>query len=137
MSARTKARKRALDILYSADMRGTSINQALADAEARAAGQPDRRASWLYAQEIITGVVSHGDEIDEMITTYSHGWSLERMPAIDRAILRIGAWEVLFNEDVPDAVAIDEAVEAAKQLSTDDSPAFINGMLGTFANTKG
>ena len=137
MSARTKARKRALDILYSSDMRGTSINQALADAEARAAGESDRRASWLYAQEIITGVVEHGDEIDEMIQTYSHGWSLERMPAIDRAILRIGAWEVLFNDDVPDAVAIDEAVEAAKQLRTDDSPAFINGMLGTFANTKG
>ncbi len=137
MSARTKARKRALDILYSSDMRGTSINQALADAEARAAGEADRRASWLYAQEIVTGVVAHGDEIDEMIQTYSHGWSLERMPAIDRAILRIGAWEVLFNDDVPDAVAIDEAVEAAKQLSTDDSPAFINGMLGTFANTKG
>ncbi|WP_111720035.1 transcription antitermination factor NusB [Homoserinimonas sp. OAct 916] len=137
MSARTKARKRALDILYSSDMRGTSINQALADAEARAAGESDRRASWLYAQQIVTGVVAHGDEIDEMIQTYSHGWSLERMPAIDRAILRIGAWEVLFNDEVPDAVAIDEAVEAAKQLSTDDSPAFINGMLGTFANTKG
>lgn len=136
MSARTKARKRALDVLYAADVRQISIAASLAAEAERAASQPAREASWLYAREIVDGVQDHGDEIDELIETYSQGWPLARMPLVDRAILRIGVWEVLFNDDVPDAVAISEAVEAATVLSTEDSAGFINGMLGTIVSTK-
>lgn len=136
MSARTKARKRALDVLYAADVRQIPIGRALASEAERAASEPQREASWLYAREIVDGVLDHGDEIDELIETYSQGWPLARMPAVDRAILRIGVWEVLFNDGVPDAVAISEAVEAATVLSTDDSAGFVNGMLGKIAQTK-
>ncbi|MFT2816228.1 transcription antitermination factor NusB [Leifsonia sp. A12D58] len=135
MSARTKARKRALDILYAADVRQITVAQSLANEAERAASEPSRAASWLYAREIVDGVVDHADEIDELITTYSQGWTLSRMPVVDRAILRIGIWEILFNDAVPHAVAIDEAVESAKTLSTDDSAGFINGLLGRIAQT--
>lgn len=130
MGARTKARKRAIDILYSADVRGMPIELALADEAQRAAQEPAREASWLYAREIVDGVVDHGAEIDELIQTYAQGWTLERMPAVDRAILRIAVWELQFNDEVPAAVAIDEAVELAKEFSTDDSGAFVHGVLG-------
>lgn len=108
MSARTKARKRALDVLYVADIRGESIPATLAVEQQRAAAEPDRQASWQYAREIAEGFVAHQDEIDELIETYSVNWTLARMPAVDRAILRIGIWEILFNADVPDGVAISE-----------------------------
>lgn len=138
MSARTKARKRAIDILYGADVRGTSINQALGDAASRALTEPaEREASWNYAREIVVGVVDHGDEIDELITTYAQGWTIDRMPAVDRAVVRIGIWELLFNDHVPDSVAISEAVEHASELSTEDSGKFVNGILGRIARTKG
>lgn len=136
MSARSKARKRALDILYGADVRGTSINEALADAAARAGAEPDRQASWNYAREIVQGVTEHGDEIDELIETYSQSWPLARMPIVDRAIIRIGLWELLFNDGVPDSVAIAEAVEQAGELSTEDSAKFVNGLLGRIAQTR-
>ena len=135
MSARTKARKRAIDILYAADVRQISIPQSLSVEAERAASEPARLASWLYARELVDGVVDHREEIDELIETYSQGWSLARMPNIDRAILRIGIWEILYNDAVPHAVAIDEAVEAAKILSTDDSAGFVNGLLGKIAQT--
>jgi N utilization substance protein B len=135
VSARTKARKRAIDILYIADIRQISMAQSLAQEAERAASEPARLASWLYARDIVDGIVDHADEIDELIATYSQGWTLSRMPTIDRAILRIGIWEILFNSDVPNSVAIDEAVEAAKVLSTDDSAGFINGLLGRIAQT--
>ncbi|TFC97003.1 MULTISPECIES: transcription antitermination factor NusB [Cryobacterium] len=135
MSARTKARKRAIDILYAADVRQSTIPESLAIEAQRAANEPARMASWLYARDIIDGVVDHREEIDELIETYSQGWSLKRMPVVDRAILRIGIWEILFNDAVPHAVAIDEAVEAAKILSTDDSAGFVNGLLGRIAQT--
>ena len=135
MSARTKARKRAIDILYAADVRQTTIPQSLALEAERAANEPARMVSWLYARDIVDGVVDHRDEIDELIETYSQGWTLSRMPTIDRAILRIGIWEILYNDAVPHAVAIDEAVEAAKVLSTDDSAGFVNGLLGRIAQT--
>lgn len=133
MGARTKARKRALDILYSADVRQITPAESLSAEAGRAASEPDRAASWLYARDIVDGVIDNQVEIDEQIETFSQGWSLERMPAIDRAILRIGVWEVLFNEEIPTGVAIDEAVEAAKEYSTDDSPGFVNGLLGRIA----
>ncbi|AXL12164.1 transcription antitermination factor NusB [Microbacterium foliorum] len=129
MSARTKARKRALDILFSADVRGDELSVTLAAEARRAASEPAREASWLYAREIVDGIIDHGDEIDEQITTHSRDWKLERMPAVDRALLRIGVWEILFNDQVPTAVAIDEAVELAKEFSTDDSGAFVHGVL--------
>jgi len=137
MSARTKARKRALDVLYGADIRQIPINQALATEAERAANEPQREASWLYAREIVDGVVDNLDEIDEQIETYSQGWTLARMPLVDRAILRIGVWEVLFNDEVPDGVAISEAVEAATVLSTDDSAGFVNGLLAKIAQSRG
>ncbi|KQW03800.1 N utilization substance protein B [Leifsonia sp. Root4] len=136
MSARTKARKRALDILYSADMRQISIDDAIAAEAARAVSEPARAASWLYAREIVDGIVDNKADIDEMIETYAVGWTLARMPAIDRALLRIGIWEIMYNDDVPDAVAISEAVEAATVLSTDDSAGFINGLLAKISQVK-
>ena len=137
MSARTKARKRALDVLYAADVRQISINESLAAEAARAVSEAAREASWLYAREIVDGIADHGYEIDELIETYSQGWTLGRMPHIDRALLRIGIWEILFNSEVPDGVAISEAVEAAKQMSTEDSSGFINGVLAKIAQSKG
>jgi N utilization substance protein B len=137
VSARSKSRKRALDVLYGADVRGESINATLLAEENRQLADPTRRAnSWAYAKQIVDGVVAHGDEIDELIETYSQGWPIERMPAVDRAIIRIGIWELLFNPEVPDGVAIAEAVESAQSLSTDDSSGFVNGLLGRIAHTK-
>jgi len=130
VSARTKARKRALDLLYQADVRQQTLAEVLSAEASRAVSEPDRQASWLYAREIVDGVGDHAEEIDEQIETYSQGWTLERMPTVDRAILRIAIWEILYNDDVPHGVAIDEAVEAAKTLSTDDSAGFVNGLLG-------
>jgi N utilization substance protein B len=135
MSSRTKARKRALDVLFSADVRQISLVEALEAEAARAASEPARAASWLYAREIVDGVIDHNEEIDETIATYARGWTLERMPAVDRALIRIAVWEILFNPDVPAAVAVDEAVEAAKILSTDESAGFVNGILATIAST--
>lgn len=137
MSARSKARKRAIDILYGADVRGTSLNQALGDAASQALGEPQREASWNYAREIVQGIAEHGDEIDELIETYAQGWTISRMPVVDRAIVRIGIWELLFNDAVPDSVAISEAVSRAGELSTDDSSKFVNGLLGRIAQSRG
>lgn len=136
MSARSKARKRALDILYSADLRHLSIAAALATEAERAVSEPQRESSWLYAREIVDGVIDHGQEIDELIETYSQGWTLARMPTVDRAILRIGVWEIVFNDEVPEGVAISEAVEAATVLSTEDSAGFVNGLLAKIAQTS-
>jgi N utilization substance protein B len=136
VSARTKARKRALDILFSSDVRGDTLEATLAAEAKRAAGEPARQASWLYAREIVDGVVDHREEIDEQITTHSRDWRLERMPAVDRALLRIATWELLFNEEVPTAVAIDEAVELAKGLSTEDSGSFVHGVLARIARSS-
>ena len=136
MSARTKARKRALDILYNADVRQIPFAQSLRAEAERAVNEPAREASWLYAREIVDGVIDHADEIDALITQLAKGWTLSRMPLVDRAILRIGVWEILYNEQVPDGVAISEAVEAATVLSTDDSAGFINGLLASVAESR-
>ena len=136
MGARTKARKRALDVLYGADVRGESINQSLEAESLRAQADPKRASPWAYAREIVVGVTDHGDEIDELIETYSQGWPLNRMPAVDRALLRIGLWEILFNDEVPDSVAIAEAVESARVHSTEDSAGFVNGLLGRIAASR-
>ncbi len=136
MSARTKSRKRALDILYGADVREDSINTALAAEQARNDADPKRNNSWGYARDIVIGITEHGDEIDELIETYSQGWTIARMPAIDRALVRIGIWEILYNDEVPDGVAISEAVESARIHSTEDSAGFVNGLLGRIAGTR-
>ena len=136
MSARSKARKRALDILFQADVRGDDLSSMLAAEAKRAANEPAREASWLYARDIVDGVIDNRDEIDEQITTFAKDWSLARMPAVDRAMLRIGVWEILYNDEVPAAVAIDEAVELAKEFSTDDSGAFVHGVLGRIARSS-
>ncbi|MDT0181322.1 transcription antitermination factor NusB [Microbacterium sp. ARD31] len=136
MSARTKARKRALDILFQSDVRGEELTTIIAAEARRAAGEPAREASWLYAREIVDGISDNRDEIDEQITTFSKDWTLARMPAVDRALLRIGAWEILYNDEVPTGVAIDEAVELAKEFSTDESGAFIHGVLARIARAS-
>lgn len=120
-------------MLFQADVRAEPLAQIVAAEASRAAGEPDRLASWLYAREIVDGIADHSDEIDELISTYAVGWSLERMPNVDRAVLRIASWEMLYNAEVPNAVAIDEAVELAKEYSTEDSSRFVNGVLGKIA----
>ncbi len=136
MSARTKARKRALNVLFSADVRGDDLAVALQAEAARAASEPERQASWLYARDIVDGVIDHADEIDDEITSHSRDWRLERMPAVDRALLRMATWELLFNDEIPAAVAIDEAVELAKELSTEDSGSFVHGVLARNARSS-
>lgn len=125
MAARSKARKRAVDLLYEADLRGDDPVTTLADRIALS--DPPIND---YTIELVEGVAEHHREIDEMLSDYSEGWTLERMPGVDRAILRLGLYELLWSDDIPDAVAIDEAVELAKTLSTDESPKFVNGILG-------
>jgi N utilization substance protein B len=136
VSARTKARKRALDVLYSADVRGQELSEAIAIEAARAQADPKRASSWPYARDIATGVTGHLEEIDELIETYAQGWSIARMPAVDRALVRMGTWEIVFNPDVPDSVAIAEAVGLATELSTEESSGFVNGLLAKISSTK-
>src|SRR5690606_38891515 len=136
LSARTKARKRALNVLFSADVRGDNLAVALQEEAKRAVSEPERQASWLYAREIVDGVIDHRDEIDEQIATHSRDWRIERMPTVDRALLRLATWEILFNDEVPAAVAIDEAVELAKELSTEESGAFVHGVLARVARAS-
>jgi N utilization substance protein B len=137
MSARSKARKRALDVLFAADVRGETAEQSLEAESLRAMARPERASSWPYAREIVQGVIDHWSEIDGLIDSHSTSWPLERMPAVDRGILRIAIWESRYNPDVPVGVAIDEAVELAKELSTDDSPKFVNGLLTAVVKEAG
>jgi N utilization substance protein B len=128
VAARTKARKRAVDVLYEADLRGRARMEVLAERIADANPPvPD------HTVRLVEGVEEHAARIDELIDTHARGWSLQRLPDVDRAILRMGVFELLWADDVPDPVVIDEAVQLAKALSTDDSPAFVNGVLGAIA----
>ncbi|MEU7476007.1 transcription antitermination factor NusB [Lentzea sp. NPDC042327] len=129
MGARSKARKRAVDFLYEADLLGTDPVTLLAER----VGSPDVPPVNDYTVTLVEGVTAHRTRIDDLISEHAEGWTLQRMPAVDRAVLRIGLYELLWAADVPDAVAIDEAVELAKGLSTDDSPRFVNGVLGRIA----
>jgi len=133
MGARTKARKRAVDILFEAEQRGIDPQVLVAD---RVIEPHQEAAVPQYTVDLVEGVAAHRERIDELLATYSQGWTVERMPAVDRALLRIGTWELLYNDDVPDAVAVDEAVDLAGQLSTDDSPSFVNGLLGRLVDIK-
>jgi transcription antitermination protein NusB len=124
VAARSKARKRAVDLLYEGDLR--SVDPAEVLRERQAAADPPVNE---YTVDVVEGIGSQRERIDEILTQYSEGWTIERMPPLDRAILRLGVYELLWREDVPAAVVIDEAVELAKTLSTDESPRFVNGVL--------
>ena len=133
MAARTKARKRALDILFEAEQRKVNAADLLRE---RLAAPVTEAPLSEFTADLVTGVVEHWTQVDELISTYSQGWTLDRMPAVDRAILRLGAYEVLYSTDVPEVVAISEWVGLATELSTDDSPRFVNGLLGRLAEVK-
>jgi N utilization substance protein B len=133
VAARTKARKRALDVLFEADQRGLDPMTVLA----RRIAEPGTQAPVpQYSVDLVEGVVEHLERIDEVLATHSHGWSVARMPAVDRALLRVGVWEILYNDEVPDAVAVSEAVTLAEELSTDESPSFVNGLLARIVELK-
>ena len=125
MAARSKARKRAVDVLYEADVRGDDRLTVLRD-RIETANPPVPE----HTVRLVEGVAEHAARIDELIDTHASNWSLDRLPDVDRAILRMATFELLWADDVPDVVVIDEAVELAKALSTDDSPAYVNGVLG-------
>ena len=131
MSARSKARKRALDVLYETDLRATDPLATVGERVARADPPVPE-----YTVTLVEGVTEHRARIDEIIASYAEGWTLDRMPAVDRNVLRIGVYELLWREDIPDLVAIDEAIELAKSLSTDDSPRFINGVLARILRSR-
>jgi N utilization substance protein B len=136
VSARNKARKRAVDAVFAADLRKISPLSLLNDVADLAADRQNQDAIFGYAREIVQGIVDQHDEIDDLLETYSQGWALDRMPNLDRAILRVAVWEIIYNSEVPDAVAVNEAVEMAKEMSTDDSGSFINGLLSRIVSTK-
>ena len=131
MSARTKARKRALDILFESDVRSSDALETLAQRLAQAEPPVPE-----YTVTLVEGVVEHRDRIDDLIQTHSQGWTLERMPVVDRNLLRIGIFELLWVDETPDGVVLSEAVNLAQQLSTDESAAFVNGVLAKLLGEK-
>lgn len=133
MSARRKARKRALDIVFGADINEQPLGEALAEAEARSIGEPERSSSWEYARAIVEGLIEHGEDVDRHLRETSQSWPLERMPAVDRAVLRVATWELLYNPEIPSAVAIAEAVNLVNELSTEASSGFVHGILAAIA----
>lgn len=135
MSARSKARKQALDLLYETDIRGTNLVDTLNARDIPAEG-PDARPIREYTRELVGGVSDNRRKIDELITTYAQGWDMDRLPAVDRNILRIGIYEILWSTNVPTSVAIDEALDLARELSSDESSKYIHGVLGRIASIK-
>jgi N utilization substance protein B len=129
MGARSKARKRAVDVLYAAALRDADPVTLHAERTSASEHPPPND----YATALVEGVVANRERIDELLTEHAEGWTLDRMPFVDLAVLRLGVYELLWADDVPDAVAIDEAVQLAGSLSTDDSPRFVNGVLGRLA----
>lgn len=135
MSARSKARKQALDLLYEADIRSTSAADLLELRDTTEDG-PDARPIRDFTKELIAGVAENRRKIDELITTYAQGWDMDRLPAVDRNILRLGIFEIVWNADLDDGIAIDEALTLAKELSTDESAGYIHGVLGRISSIK-
>jgi N utilization substance protein B len=131
VAARSKARKRALDVLYASELRGESPVDALERAMAEGEGPTND-----YTAVLVRGVEAHRARIDEVLASYSEGWTLARMPAVDRNVLRLGVWELLYAADVPDPVAVSEAMALVRDLSTDESPQFVNGVLGAVVRNK-
>lgn len=136
MSSRSKARKRAVDALYAAELRDVMATDLLEATKTQVGDRQNQDEIFDFALELVTGVLSNEIEIDEMLANVAQNWTLDRMPAVDRAILRLGIFEIAFDHHTPAEVAISEAVELATELSTDDSPAFINGVLATIAATR-
>ena len=135
MSARSKARKQALDLLYETDIRGTNLLETLVARDIPADG-PDARPIREYTRELVNGVSDNRRKIDELITTYAQGWDMDRMPVLDRNILRLSIFELLWSKSVPEAVAISEALELATYFSTEDSSKYINGVLSKVLEIK-
>jgi transcription antitermination protein NusB len=127
---RHQARKRAVDLLFEAEARGLTPAEVADARSVLAESQSGVSPLNPYTVTVARGVTEHGAHIDDLITTHLQGWTLQRLPAVDRAILRVAVWELLHADDVPEPVAVDEAVELAKRLSTDESPGFVNGVLG-------
>lgn len=136
MSARSKARKQALDLLYESDIRGTDLLVLLQSRDVIEEG-PDARPIREYTRSLVEGIYERKRKIDELISTYAQGWDMDRLPAVDRNILRLGIYEVLWIENLEDGIVIDEALSLAKDLSTDDSAGFIHGVLGRISSIKG
>jgi N utilization substance protein B len=134
VAARSKARKRALEILYEAEVRGDKPVDVLDRRVQQAAGQ--LLVEQAFVERLVDGVVAHRERIDELIATYAVGWTLDRMPIVDRNVLRLGAWELLWSDDVPEGVAISEAVALVTEMSTDESPRFVNGLLSRLLELK-
>jgi len=132
VSARSKARKAALDLLYESDIRGRPVSEVL-KARLIEVEYPIRE----FTESLVAGVAEHRSRIDEIIGMRAKSWDLDRMPVLDRNILRLGAYEILWSTEVPVSVAIDEAVELAKTLSTEESPGYVNGVLGAIAEIRG
>ncbi|MFB8037560.1 transcription antitermination factor NusB, partial [Streptomyces sp. NPDC056004] len=128
MAARNKARKRAFQILFEADQRGESVQTVLADWVRHSRADNRQPPVTEYTMELVEGYAQYADRIDDLIVTYAVDWEIDRMPVVDRNILRLGAYELIWEDGTPDAVVIDEAVQLAKEFSTDDSPSFVNGL---------
>ncbi len=135
MSARSKARKQALDLLYEADIRGGSALEILQSRDIPEEG-PDARPIRDFTKELISGISDNTRKIDELITTYAQGWDMDRLPAVDRNILRLAIYEIIWSSDLADGIAIDEALTLAKELSTDESAGYIHGVLGKISSIK-
>lgn len=135
MSARSKARKQTLDLLYEADIRGASAADLLALRDVVEEG-PDARPIREFTKTLIAGITENKRKIDELIATYAQGWDMDRLPAVDRNILRLGIYEIVWSADLDDGIAIDEALTLAKELSTDESAGYIHGVLGRVSSIK-
>jgi N utilization substance protein B len=135
VSARSKARKQTLDLLYESDIRGSDFLELLTLRDVEEEG-PDARPMREYTKALIEGIHTHKRKIDELISTYAQGWDMDRLPAVDRNILRLGIYEILWATDLDDAIVIDEALTLAKDLSTDESAGYIHGVLGRIASIK-
>lgn len=131
MSARSKARKRALDLIFAAEAQRISVDDLLTSQQDAGEGPANE-----YTVTLVRGVHERRERLDALISEYAEGWTLDRLPAVDRNVLRLGIFEILYVEDVPDAVAVSEAVNMARDLSTDESPGFVNGVLGHVARDK-
>jgi N utilization substance protein B len=135
VSARSKARKQALDLLYEADIRGASAADLLIARDLPQDG-PDARPIREFTRELISGVTANKRKIDELITTYAQGWDMDRLPALDRNILRLGIYEIVWTPELSEGIAIDEALNLAKELSTEESAGYIHGVLGKISQIR-
>jgi len=136
LSARTKARKRAVDALYAAELRDSMATETLGLAREAMADRQNQDEIFSFAEKLVEGVLANQIEIDQKIESFSQNWTLDRMPAVDLAILRLATYELLYSDETPSQVVISEAVELAGELSTDDSPSFVNGVLSAIAATR-